>query len=465
MLSLLDIAERMQKGPKIDENAWNMDLFHKMNELTERYQLSYPTDAPVFNMDDELADRAFRAAVDFLVERGVYCTTTGRVIQFTKEEVLSTVKGMPKEVTVGEGRDARVLKQRKIEEKEALNHCPAHHAPFSEELAPLVVKNFAEIPTTDYLEGINFAEVDGREIFGMPMEVYAAKREASWMRQGVAKAGRPGLAIAYYPINTRAADLIAPIDPDNGLRPCDGILLSVLPDIKVEQDYLAAAIVWEEYGGFKLNGGAGASVGGFAGGLGGALIAAIVNVLIGWTIYRDIACWGGVSRGRISASAGGLGATSEEVWASSVWSQALHRHTNYILFRGAGGHSGPGTKTYLYEVACSAVRLPIDGVNVHITRQLRAKMNASQSPLDGEWGYEVAQAVMKSGLTRHTAGDLVLKIAEKLKGQAAEAPYEDIRQFYDLVRHRPLPDYERAYLEVKDELAGLGLNLGDSDWV
>ena len=243
MLSLLDIAERMQKGPKMDENEWNMGLFHKMNELTQKYELYYPKDGPVFNLDDALADRAYRAAVDFLVERGVYCTTTGRVIQFTEQEVLSTVKGMPKEVTVGEGRDARVLKQRQLEEKEGLNHCPGHHAPFMEELGPLVVKSFAEIPTTDYLEGFNFPEVDGREIFGMPMEVYAAKREAAWMRQGVAKAGRPGLAIAYYPINTRAADLIAPIDPENGLRTCDGILLSVLPDIKVEQDYVTAAIV------------------------------------------------------------------------------------------------------------------------------------------------------------------------------------------------------------------------------
>ncbi len=31
MLSLLDIAERMQRGPKMDENVWNMGLFQKMS--------------------------------------------------------------------------------------------------------------------------------------------------------------------------------------------------------------------------------------------------------------------------------------------------------------------------------------------------------------------------------------------------------------------------------------------------
>src|SRR3989304_5598878 len=108
MLSLLDIAERIQKGPKMDENSWNMGLFHKMNELTQKYELFYPKDSPVFNTDDKIVDRAFRAALDFMVEKGVYCLSTGRVIQFTEPEILSTIKGIPKEVTVGEGKDARV---------------------------------------------------------------------------------------------------------------------------------------------------------------------------------------------------------------------------------------------------------------------------------------------------------------------------------------------------------------------
>ena len=85
-------------------------------------------------------------------------------------------------------------------------------------------------------------------------------------------------------------------------------------------------------------------------------------------------------------------------------------------------------------------------------------MNASQSPLDAEWLYEVAQAVMKTSLDRQSASDLVLKIDEKLKGKITEAPYYDIREFYDLVHHKPLPDFERAYLKVKEEINALGLN-------
>ena len=458
MLSLLDIAERIQKGPKMTDEAWNMGLFHKMNELTERHQLYYPKDAPVFNLDDDITDRAFQAALDFMVETGVYCLSTGRVIQFTEQEILSTIKAMPKEVIIGEGKDTRVLKQRRIEEREALNHCPGHHAPFTEDVAPMAIKNMAEIPTADYLEGVNFPMVDGREIFGLPMEVYAAKREAAMMREGVTKAGRPGLAIAYYPINTRAPVMIAPMDREVGLRPCDGVLLSVLPDIKVEQDYVTTAIAWEEYGGFKLNGNGSGYVGGFSGGLGGAIIEGIVVVLTGWIIYRDIACWGAVMPSTVFASSKELSGDIAHVWATSVWSQALHRHTNYILFGVCGAVSGPGCENHLLEVALRSIPVPINGTNVHITRQYRARMNASISPLDAEWAYEVATAVMKSGLTRESAGDLVLKINDKLKGKEPEAPYHDIREFYDMVYHKPLPAFEKAYLKVKEEVARLGLD-------
>ena len=67
MLSLLDIAERTQKGPKMEENAWNMGLFRKMNELTKQYQLYYPKDNTVFSCDFLLrpASTAFQQVGSF----------------------------------------------------------------------------------------------------------------------------------------------------------------------------------------------------------------------------------------------------------------------------------------------------------------------------------------------------------------------------------------------------------------
>jgi hypothetical protein len=146
-----------------------------------------------------------------------------------------------------------------------------------------------------------------------------------------------------------------------------------------------------------------------------------------------------------------------EDWGTSVWAQALHRHTNYILFISPPAISGPGCETQLLEVARRAVGIPINGANVHICRQGRAHMNASQSPLEQEWAFEVASAVMHNGLNRQTAGELVRKIGDELRTRTPEAPYDDIREFYDMVHHKPLPEYEKAYLRTKEVISALGL--------
>ena len=298
MLSLLDIAERTQNGPKVNEDTWNMDHFRKISELVAKYEIpSYTKGMPFLNLDDGLPYRAFQAGVDLLVEHGVYCITTGRVVELTREEVMAAIRESPKEIIVGNGPDARVMKQRQVEGKEPLNFCPGHHSPFTEDLAPLVVKNFAQIPRTDFIEGFNFVEVDGREILGTPLEVFAARRQLAWMREGVRKAGRPGLSIVLYPITTRAAALIAPIDRVSGLRPGDGILTSVLPDEKIEHDLLATRIASEDYGLWSISGSF-SMMGGFCGGADGAIVEGISKPLTAVICYHTYVNYTGVENVR-----------------------------------------------------------------------------------------------------------------------------------------------------------------------
>jgi methylamine--corrinoid protein Co-methyltransferase len=456
MLSLLDVAERMQKSPKMEENAWNMALFQRMGELVNEYQIAYPDDGSFFNMDDALTDRAFCAALDFLVGNGVYCTSTGRVLRFTEAEVFEAIREMPSEITVGEGKDARIIRKRSIEERQGLNQCPGHHAPWSEEMAPLVVANFARIPSADYLEGFNFAVVDGREVHGMPMEVYAAKRQAAWLREGIRKAGRPGMAIACYPISTKVHALLAPLDREHGLRPTDGILLAMLPDIKVEQDYLAAGIVYGEYGAFKANTGGRGFVGGFVGGVEGAIIEGIVKPIAGFLIYRAAMCTTGL--GSVVPSASRIMPAPKFVWGTSVVHQALCHNTGIIRFDGGGGASGPGTETHLLEIAVWSIIAQQNGANLYIVRQGRAQMDAAQTPLEAEWRYEVASAAMRMGLDRTRASDILANLTREFKGRAPEPPVP-AGECYDFVRHKPLSAYASVHARVKERLASLGLQV------
>jgi methylamine---corrinoid protein Co-methyltransferase len=454
MLSLLDIAERTQTGPKMSEMDWNMGLFQKMTELTKRYDIRVPDMIDWFNTDDALAERAFQAGVDFLAEAGLYCVSTGRVIRFTRDEVLTAIREAPDVVEMGEGADRRAFKQHQVEGREPLNVCPGHHAPFTADLGPLVVESFARIPRTDFLEGFNFTAVDGREVFGLPMEAYATRRQMDYMRAGIRKANRPGLAIVLYPINTRIGALLAALDPDYGLRRTDGMLLSVLPDLKMEHDLLTAAIVGHDYGLFTLSGSF-SIVGGFCGGIEGAIVEGVAKPLAAMLVYRDYINYVGVEDSR--------GVSLQEMafqpvsWARSVVLQALNTFSHTISMAWIIPTAGPGTETNLIETAIRSIEAQINGGNLYAIRHSRAQMNAGQTPLEAEWMIEVADATLRAGLDRSGAGRICCALNDKLLGRKPE-PGRTIQECYDLIHHRPLPDYEALYLHLKDELVGMGLD-------
>jgi len=455
MISLLDIAERTQNGEKVEEKKWDMGFFNTISDLVKRYDIKFPGEHCFINTDDSLPERAFEAAIECLEKIGIFCLTTKRRVSLSREEILTAIKEAPTEILMGEGRDRRIWKQRKIEEKEHLNVCPGHHTPYTEELAPLVVKNFAQIPRTDFIEGFNFSKVDGREIIGPPMEVYASRRQMGWMREGIRKAGRPGLAIVYYPINTRAEDLICVMDPECGLRRTDGILLSLLPDLKMEQDMLSAAIVYEEYGAFKLSGSF-AIAGGFCGGIEGAIVEGIAKPIAAMIAYRDYINYTGVEH--IHMLNGRQILAPGVNWARSVVNQALNRFTHTICMRWIIPTSGSGTEANLLEIAMQSIEAPINGMNLYAPRHCRTTMNHGQTPLEAEWMIEVSDSVIGQGIDRKTANDILLKIAKTFEGEKPQTGF-DITECYDLIHHNPKPEYQRTYTDVKERLKNIGVNL------
>ena len=203
MVNLLDVADRLLSGPKVPSDQWDMGLFREISRLVKKYEIKYPGDGSHFNFDEKMPKRLLEAGIEFLVNRGVYCVTTNRVIQFSEQEVRDACWTAPRELVVGEGRDARLLKQRQEDGKDPLNLMPGLNSPFDEDLGLLVVKNEALNQAADYIGGFNPRQVEGREIYGVAMEIYATKRVVAAQREGVRRAGRPGMAISYYPLGTR----------------------------------------------------------------------------------------------------------------------------------------------------------------------------------------------------------------------------------------------------------------------
>ena len=58
----------------------------------------------------------FQAAVDLLAVVGAYCPDTNRVMEFTREEVLKAAQQAPKAAKFGEGREAKTMYGRDVDE-------------------------------------------------------------------------------------------------------------------------------------------------------------------------------------------------------------------------------------------------------------------------------------------------------------------------------------------------------------
>ncbi|MHA2067372.1 MAG: monomethylamine:corrinoid methyltransferase, partial [Candidatus Thorarchaeota archaeon] len=402
MISLLEVAERAQTGFKMGENEWNMGMFRKMKDLSEKYGLQVGEVEKVYEVDNAYADQLFEASLEYLSTMGVYCISTNRAIQFTEEEVKEACREAPDKITVGRNRDVRTIIQRRIKDTRPPSIIAGGHSAWNEELMPLenMIKELVNIPRIDFLETFNYHRIMGREVHGTPLVVYAARKATERARMGVSLAGRAGLALCYYPILTTAEAFIAAKDEERGLRSSDGLLLSVLPDLKVETGLLAASIYYEEYGCFRQNGGTGGSVGGFAGGWEGAMIEAVVRNIAAWMVYRDaIQYGGGVSRlqqSALSPQTGRMQRRSRKderlgAWCSFAMRKALrrHKHTITVFSGGSGGLvEDQASVKNLLSTAISSIRGTVMGGNLRYVR--------TPPPTTVRWGIEVSDAALKS---------------------------------------------------------------------
>ena len=79
--------------------------------LKEKYGIQMDNKVMV-PTDPELMRKLYEAGLEMLVECGVYCIDTGRVIKWTKDEVLLNLATAPQACVIGEGLHSRQMTPR-----------------------------------------------------------------------------------------------------------------------------------------------------------------------------------------------------------------------------------------------------------------------------------------------------------------------------------------------------------------
>jgi methylamine--corrinoid protein Co-methyltransferase len=86
MIGFWDVIDRSESGPLFKEKQFDMQLSGVARRLAQKYDIRYDPQQVVPD-DDNLADRLYQAALDLILEVGVYCRDTGRLMQFSRAEV------------------------------------------------------------------------------------------------------------------------------------------------------------------------------------------------------------------------------------------------------------------------------------------------------------------------------------------------------------------------------------------
>ena len=463
--SLWEVLDRAcNTGPTMPGKDFDMQLFRVTSRLVKEYDLRYDPATPV-STDDSLADEVWKAGLELFTEVGAYCLSSNRVIKFTESEIKEGLRGLRGETTIGAGKEQRKIKLRKVGEKTPpsvlCGGVIESNIPEGEMFVKLY-QSIAQEPLIDgFYVGPPLQSSEGKLVrSGTPFETHQGKSMVSWVREAITRAGRPGLH--FKSACTAAIANVAASDSVEGLRRTDGIVATIMPELKTDYENLNKIVYAHDYGcvSHVYNGG---MIGGWAGGPEGALIVAIASAIMTVMVY----CMGeGPSYhalGYLRASTPNYSAfvTRPCLWGSSIGSQAISRNSKIINTGLAMTNAGPGTEMQFQEITsalCASLPCGRDGLSQGM-RRFKVKPLLG-SGLENRFWAEVGTAMSKASrdLAGHIAEEMLQRYEHKITRDSDGGPMgHTFDEIYDLNTLQPRQRFLDIYDKVKHELVDLGL--------
>ncbi len=452
----LEICERSNTGLKVSKDDWDMDyVIDSVMELVSEYAFSWDKDV-LIPTDDQLLDQVFEAGKKLICKTGVYNMSTGRIISLTEDEIDEGLKQMKTELVMGEGKDAVTLYARKIEdERPPVIWAGNPGCPTPEEIFYENVLSTAKEPIVDLLTCGSLIDVDGFKVRGNhPTEVLAVCRELEYLHKALKEVGRPGMGmLAAESAVTEIGDLAAA--SNNRLRPCDAHLIAMFNELIMDNGNMIRAAYSLDYG-MKNASLACAMVGGLGGDAPGATLVMIASMMAANIVcLADYHLCHPIHIRDVSTTASGC------LWLQSVLCQTFAKNAPAIIVCDLWPKSGAMTKEIFYEVAANAIVVTVSGGHLEGVGSADGRV-PNGTGLEARFMGEVGKAVAKQGLTREEANVMVLKLLEKYEHVFNEPDKYVGKRFdqaYDMDTITPLPEWEKLYLEAKQELRDLGLNI------
>ena len=463
--SIWEVLDRAcNTGQLTAAKDFDMKIFSVASRLSKEHGIRYDPETPV-SSDDGLADDAWEAGFELFREVGSYCMNSGRVIKFEESEMRDGLREVRGEAVIGEGAERRTLTLRGVEDKRppsiVCGGVIESDFPEGENFVKLY-QSIAQEPVIDgFYVGPPLHTSEGRLVrSGTPLEAHLGRSMVSWVREAVRRAGRPGMH--FISACTPAIANVAAADPADGLRRTDGIVSTIMPELKTDYENLNKVTFSHDYGCVKhvYNGG---MIGGWAGGPEGALIVSLASAIMAVMVYKVGIGSSYNALGYLRASTPNYSAfvTRPCLWGSSIGSQAISRNTKIINTAVAMTNAGPGTEMQFQEITaalCASIPCGREGLSQGVRRfKVRPLLGSGlENRFWGEVGH--AMAGVKRDFANSLAKEMLARYENKItKGSDGGPLGHTFDEIYDLNTLTPRKNFLEVYEKVKKDLEDLGL--------
>lgn len=195
-VSCFDFYDRAQTGEKCTQDDWDlMTIPMKAMELKQKYNLDFGKE--FIPTDKDQMERLFKAGFEMLLDCGIWCTDTHRIVKYTEDEIWDAINNPHREFQLGTGRDAVQMRKRSVGDKrKPIVQGGPTGSPISEDVFVPVHMSYALEKEVDTIVNGVMTSVRGKPpIPGSPYEVLAAKTETRLIKTAASMAGRPGMAV------------------------------------------------------------------------------------------------------------------------------------------------------------------------------------------------------------------------------------------------------------------------------
>lgn len=450
---LFDIVERSITGPVISEEDFDLEkVALGIRNIVRKYEIKISGDG-IINTDEDLANRVWNAAIEFLAGCGAYSKDTGRIIRFSEKELRYLITLAPAETVYGSGNDAVLEVSRTPDDiRPCINNGGSVGTPCPNEYFIPVMASYMQEPLVEmHCPTTNTYNISGSEIrTKTPLEIAAAWEQVSLFQHVASMYGRPG--IAHHGLGISVSD-IGHLSAGHRMQKTDSHCFGIISELKVDNtimNKLAHFVMMDVTSSPYAN----PIFGGMGGGLEGQTVLMCAEMIALSTIFLANTCGTSPTHPMHFCTT-----TKEILQQISVCFHAISRNSTLLTRITQTMVGGPVTKTFLYEIIAATIVAVKAGISqIDGPRGATGAISGACTGLEARFQGEIILAAVK--IDREKSEEIVQKAYAKYKNDMVAKPYgKPFWEAYDLQTLKPTAEWQKMYEEVKEEAISWGLPL------